>query len=164
MPAAGGGVEAAAVRQATRPAGPAALSEFCPPPSGTLDAMEVQWDERNLVHLARLGLGPSDVEEVLCSPASARRRLTGGRRAYRGRTAAGRRLAIIADVLGPDHVRPRTAREVPDADQQLPDGRAARDDDGRRAGRLGRGPGDRAVDGEPGLPGGAGGTRGGRGA
>jgi hypothetical protein len=74
--------------------------------------MEVQWDERNLVHLARGGLGPSDVEEVLRSPASARRRLSGGRRAYRGRTSAGRHLAIIADVLGPDHVRPRTAREV----------------------------------------------------
>jgi hypothetical protein len=74
--------------------------------------MDVQWDERNLGHLAGGDVGPSDVEEVLRSPAAARRRLSGGRRAYRGRTEAGRQLAIIVDVLGPRRVRPRTAREV----------------------------------------------------
>jgi hypothetical protein len=77
----------------------------------------VQWDERNVAHLVSDGgggtVGPSEVEEVLRSPAAVRRRLCGGRREYRGRTAAGRELIVIVDVLGPDVVRPRTAREAP---------------------------------------------------
>ena len=74
--------------------------------------MDVQWDERNLGPLVGGDVGPSEVEEVLRSPAAVRRRLGGGRRAYRGRTEAGRHLAIIVDVLGSQRVRPRTAREV----------------------------------------------------
>jgi hypothetical protein len=77
----------------------------------------VQWDERNLAHLVSDGgggtVGPSEVEEVLRSPAAVRRRLGGGRREYRGRTAAGRELLVIVDVLGRGLLRPRTARELP---------------------------------------------------
>lgn len=79
--------------------------------------MDVLWDDRNLAllvsHDGGTDVGPSEVEEVLGSPASVRRRLSGGRRAYRGSTRAGRRLAIIVDVLGPGRVRPRAAWEVP---------------------------------------------------
>jgi hypothetical protein len=78
--------------------------------------MVVRWDERNLAHLVAReswrNISPSEVDEVLRGPGSETRRLSGGRRSYRGRTAAGRFLAVIVDVLGPDQVRPRTAREV----------------------------------------------------
>jgi hypothetical protein len=73
----------------------------------------VEWDERNLAHLLAGDVSPSEVDEVLYSPLSLRRRLAGGRRKYHGPTLAGRRLNVIVDVLGPNHVRPRTAREVP---------------------------------------------------
>jgi hypothetical protein len=72
----------------------------------------VHWDEHNLAHLVGRDVSPSEVDEVLRSPASLRRRLAGGRRKYRGRTATGRELTVIVDVLGPDRVRPRTAREL----------------------------------------------------
>ena len=73
----------------------------------------VEWDERNLAHLLAGDVSPSEVDEVLHSPTSLRRRLAGGRRKYHGRTLGGRRLSIVVDVLGPNHVRPRTAREMP---------------------------------------------------
>jgi hypothetical protein len=72
----------------------------------------VEWDERNLAHLLVGDVSPSEVDEVLHSPTSLRRRIAGGRRKYHGRTLAGRRLSVIVDVLGPNHVRPRTAREA----------------------------------------------------
>jgi hypothetical protein len=79
-------------------------------------AMAVLWDERNLAHLVcRAGAGaisPSEVEEVIRSPRSLRRRLRGGRRAYQGHTAAGRLLAVIVDVQGASVLRPRAAWEV----------------------------------------------------
>ncbi len=78
----------------------------------------VQWDERNLADLIdRDGwrnISPSEIDEVLHSPASLRRRLSAARRLYRGRTGAGRHLAVVVDVLGPNRVRPTTAREVPE--------------------------------------------------
>jgi hypothetical protein len=73
----------------------------------------VRWDEHNLAHLVARDVSPSEVDEVLLSPASLRRRLSAGRRKYRGRTAVGRELTVIVDVLGPGAVRPRTARQVP---------------------------------------------------
>jgi hypothetical protein len=73
----------------------------------------VEWDQHNLAHLLAGDVSPSEVDEVLHSPISLRRRLAGGRRKYHGPTLAGRRLTVIVDVLGPNHVRPRTAREVP---------------------------------------------------
>ncbi|TMC07500.1 MAG: hypothetical protein E6J41_16040 [Chloroflexi bacterium] len=73
----------------------------------------VEWDERNLAHLLAGDVSPSEVDEVLHSPTSMRRRIAGNRRKYHGRTHAGRRLNVIVDVLGPNHVRPRTARDVP---------------------------------------------------
>ena len=73
----------------------------------------VEWDVRNLAHLLAGDVSPSEVDEVLQSPASLRKRIAGGRRKYHGRTLTGRRLSVIVDVLGPSHVRPRTARELP---------------------------------------------------
>ena len=73
----------------------------------------VEWDERNLAHLMVGDVSPSEVDEVLHSPISRRRRIAGGRRKYHGPTLAGRRLSVVVDVLGPNHVRPRTAREIP---------------------------------------------------
>ena len=73
----------------------------------------VEWDERNLAHLLAGDVSPSEVDEVLYSPTSVRRRIAGGRRKYHGRTLAGRRLSVVVDVLGPNQVRPRTAREAP---------------------------------------------------
>jgi hypothetical protein len=80
-------------------------------------AMAVMWDARNLAHLVssggRRGITPSEVEEVIANPASVRRRLRGGRRAYQGWTGDGRRLlAVIVEVQGADRLRPRTAWEV----------------------------------------------------
>jgi hypothetical protein len=73
----------------------------------------VEWDVHNLAHLLVGDVSPSEVDEVLHSPISLRRRIAGGRRKYQGPTLAGRRLSVIVDVLGPNHVRPRTAREIP---------------------------------------------------
>jgi hypothetical protein len=73
----------------------------------------VEWDEHNLAHLLAGDVSPSEVDEVLASPTSVRRRIAGGRRKYHGRTRAGRRLSVVVDMLGPGQVRPRTAREVP---------------------------------------------------
>ncbi len=72
----------------------------------------VAWDEKNLADLVAGDVSPSEVDDILRSPATLRRRLVGGRRTYHGRTPAGRRLTVVVDVLGPNHVRPRTAREV----------------------------------------------------
>lgn len=72
----------------------------------------VEWDERNLAHLLAGDVSPSEVDEVLHAATSLRRRIAGGRRKYRGRTLAGRPLSVVVDVLGPNHVRPRTAREI----------------------------------------------------
>lgn len=71
----------------------------------------VEWDEHNLAHLLAGDVSPSEVDEVLHSPTSMRRRIAGNRRTYHGRTLAGRRLNVVVDVLGPNHVRPRIARE-----------------------------------------------------
>lgn len=73
----------------------------------------VEWDEHNVAHLMVGDVSPSEVDEVLHSPISLRRRVAGGRRKYRGPTLAGRRLSVVVDVIGPNHVRPRTAREIP---------------------------------------------------
>jgi len=73
----------------------------------------VEWDVQNLGHLLAGDVSPSEVDEVLQSPTSLRKRIAGGRRKYHGRTLTGRRLSVIVDVLGPNHLRPRTAREVP---------------------------------------------------
>jgi hypothetical protein len=78
----------------------------------TVQQHVVEWDERNLAHLIAGDVSPSEVDEVLHSPASLRRRIAGGRRKYHGRTLGGRRLSVIVDVLGPNQVRPRTAREL----------------------------------------------------
>lgn len=72
----------------------------------------VEWDQHNLAHLLVGDVSPSEVDEVLRSPISRRRRIAGGRRKYHGPTLAGRRLSVIVDVLGPNHLRPRTAREI----------------------------------------------------
>lgn len=75
--------------------------------------MVVEWDERNLRHLlvvnGRRAISPGEVEEVLASPSSEQRRLTDGRRRYRGRTGAGRQLVVIVEMVSPGRVRPRTA-------------------------------------------------------
>jgi len=72
----------------------------------------VEWDERNLAHQLAGDVSPSEVDEVLHSATSLRRRIAGGRRMYHGRTLAGRPLSVVVEVLGPNHVRPRTAREI----------------------------------------------------
>jgi len=73
----------------------------------------VEWDQHNLAHLLAGDVSPSEVDEVLHSPMSLRRRITGGRRKYHGPTLAGRRLSVVVEVLGPNHVRPCTAWELP---------------------------------------------------
>jgi hypothetical protein len=78
---------------------------------GGVDTL-VEWDERNLGRLVVGNVSPSEVDEILHSGATQRRRLTGGRRTYRGATGAGRLLTVIVDVLGPNHVRPAIAREL----------------------------------------------------
>lgn len=83
--------------------------------------MRIEWDEHNLRHLlvdnAHRGIEPWEVMEVLKSSRSrARRRgndrITGRRRReFLGRTASGRLLCVVVEVLGPDAVRPITAWE-----------------------------------------------------
>ncbi len=79
--------------------------------------MDIQWDRCNLAHLlvenGWRGISPSEVEEVLRSPAAETRRLTRGRRKFRGPTDAGRRLTVVVEVVGPGRLRPRTAWETP---------------------------------------------------
>jgi hypothetical protein len=78
--------------------------------------MALIWDEHNLAHLmghgGERGVTPSEVEEVIRNPASLRRRLRGGRRAYQGSTRRGRVLGVIVELQGRNRLRPRTAWEV----------------------------------------------------
>jgi hypothetical protein len=77
--------------------------------------MVVQWDGENRRHLLLengwRNISLEEVEEVLSRPLE-QRCLRGGRRMYRGRTNAGRRLTVVVDVLSPQVVRPRTAWET----------------------------------------------------
>jgi hypothetical protein len=78
--------------------------------------MALVWDAFSLAHLigrsGGRGITPSEVAEVIRSPASTRRRLRGARRAYRGPTRSGRVLVVVVEVQGSNRLRPWTAWEV----------------------------------------------------
>ena len=78
--------------------------------------MVVVWDEQSIHHMLVVNgcraIGLDEIEEVLSDPTATRRRLRGGRRMYRGRTTAGRRLTVVAEVVEHRWLMPRTAWET----------------------------------------------------
>lgn len=87
----------------------------------------IEWDEGNLVHLlednASRNITPEDVEQVVFSSPNPARAV---RTTYQdqdqivffGRTAAGRHLLIATEPFGQGGVRPITARDMTDREQQ----------------------------------------------
>jgi uncharacterized DUF497 family protein len=75
---------------------------------------EVVWDEWNEEHIARHGIDPEEVEEVLVglfSPPLIQRARQGSYRAL-GQTAGGRYLAVFFALRAPGGVYPITARDM----------------------------------------------------
>ncbi|MDQ6774294.1 MAG: hypothetical protein M3024_15140 [Candidatus Dormibacteraeota bacterium] len=77
----------------------------------------IVWDDDNRRHLlldrAARWISEADVEQVLTSAASTRKRSRRGRLQVTGRTAAGRRLTVIVERPAPGLLRPIMAWETP---------------------------------------------------
>ncbi len=76
---------------------------------------QVAWDEWTVEHIARHGVTPDEVEEVLFArPLIQRTRGRGKNAVYfaRGQTAAGRYLTIVFRYLGSQQARVITARDM----------------------------------------------------
>jgi uncharacterized DUF497 family protein len=74
----------------------------------------VVWDAWNEEHIARHGVDPEEVEEMLVglfAPPFIQRARQGTYRAL-GQTAAGRYLAVFFALRAPGHVYPITARDM----------------------------------------------------
>lgn len=90
-------------------------------PSGALVRItEVVWTDGDVEHIARHGVDPGEVEQVIASrPVWRRGRRhpeTGRQSVYAlGRTDAGRYLFVVLSPLGLGRVRCVTAREMDDA-------------------------------------------------
>jgi hypothetical protein len=77
----------------------------------------IVWDEFNLDHIARHGVTPWEVEEVLtvsgyeARPHKKRNKMAKYRNRYlvTGQTIGGRNLLVVVDLIDRDHVRPATA-------------------------------------------------------
>ena len=78
---------------------------------------EVVWTDAAIEHIARHGVGPEEVEEVIASGPLWRKgrthRLTGRSSTYAlGRTEAGRYLFVVLSLFGRGRARCVTAREM----------------------------------------------------
>jgi uncharacterized DUF497 family protein len=62
-----------------------------------MDALDFEWDDENVDHLARHGITPDEVEEIFQGQVLRRRGGTEARDRYRvlGRTVSGRYLAVV---------------------------------------------------------------------
>jgi uncharacterized DUF497 family protein len=80
-----------------------------------------EWDDDNLVHLARHGITEDEVEELFDGPILRRRGGTGAPDRVRtyGRTAAGRYLLIVCQIKPSGAIRPFTGREMRPNEREL---------------------------------------------
>jgi uncharacterized DUF497 family protein len=72
------------------------------------------WDDANVLHLARHGIDPSEAEDVVAGPSVAQRGSQRHAERYRvlGRTTGGRYLVILYDMLPDGRIRPFTGWEM----------------------------------------------------
>ena len=75
------------------------------------------WDEWNLDHIARHGVSPWEVEQVLAHPRVERRVRRGARAAY-GQSDAGRHLLVVYRPRGRGRVFVITARDMSHREKQ----------------------------------------------
>jgi uncharacterized DUF497 family protein len=87
---------------------------------------ELLWDEDNEDHIARHGVRPEEVEEVVFDSASLflrTRREEARRYMVLGLTEAGRSLFVVLDPLGGNRAHVVTARDMTDGEKQRFKGR-----------------------------------------
>jgi uncharacterized DUF497 family protein len=88
-----------------------------------MGAVEIEWDEDNIEHLAAHGISPEEVEDLLEGPVIQRRGGTDAPDRLRlfGRTPAGRYLAIVIQEKGLGVIRPFTGWEMRPHERNLYD-------------------------------------------
>jgi uncharacterized DUF497 family protein len=88
-----------------------------------MDEPELEWDDDNIEHLAQHGITPDEVEELFEGPIIRRRGGTDAPDRFRvlGRTAAGRRLALVIQQKRPGLIRPFTGWEMRPDERELYD-------------------------------------------
>ena len=79
---------------------------------------ELEWDNRNTNHIARHGVSPDEVEEVLFENRPHFRRWRNIFHAY-GRTNSGRYLFVVFKMVGRYKARVITAREMTPKERRL---------------------------------------------
>jgi uncharacterized protein len=80
----------------------------------TVGAVEFEWDDDNVEHLARHGIVPDEVEDLFEGPIVRRRGGTDAPDRFRvlGRTAEGRYLAIVYQAKARGVIRPFTGWDM----------------------------------------------------
>ncbi|MBM3926344.1 MAG: BrnT family toxin [SAR202 cluster bacterium] len=78
-----------------------------------MNIVELEWDDRNIKHIARHSVSPEEVEDV-CFGFHFARSEHGGRYVLSGQSDAGRYLNVIVEDLGRGRFRPITAFEMSD--------------------------------------------------
>lgn len=76
------------------------------------------WDERNISHIAKHNVTPSEAEKVCYSPKSIVYR-RGDRYIVLGQTGAGRYLFVVLEFLGKGTARVITARDMDKKERRL---------------------------------------------
>lgn len=76
----------------------------------------LNWDKRNIFHIARHGITVKDVEEV-CSGRHIARKVKDRHFIY-GETEAGRHIFIVLEKTG-DNFRPITARDMSESEKKI---------------------------------------------
>lgn len=76
------------------------------------EAMRFVWDAENIEHVARHGVSPQEVEEVLAAEDSVIVPARGGRISAYGVSVAGRVVRVIYDSVGNEDLRVITAYPI----------------------------------------------------
>jgi uncharacterized DUF497 family protein len=89
----------------------------------TVGAVEFEWDDDNVEHLARHGITPDEVEELFEGPIVRRRGGTDAPDRFRalGRTVAGRYLAVVYQEKARGVTRPFTGWDLRPHERELYD-------------------------------------------
>lgn len=74
--------------------------------------VHLTWDEENVLHIARHGVDPEEVEETCFNRKPLIERGRGGLYYVSGQTAAGRYLFVVVRFLGRGAARVVTARDM----------------------------------------------------
>ena len=78
----------------------------------------IHWTPPRVAHIARHGVTPDEVDEVLFDEGSTLRRSRSSRYRLYGRTGAGRRVLVVLDDEGERVAAVVTARDVTDTERR----------------------------------------------